>query len=91
MWFEWDPEKARTNKHKHDVTFEEAAQCFADENAVDLEDPAHPERLLLIGRARSLRLLFTVYALLEHGDTIRIISARKATRKERQIYEEGDL
>ena len=91
MWFEWDPEKARTNKQKHDVTFEEAAGCFADKDAVDLEDPVHPERLLLIGMSTSLRLLCTVYALREHGDTIRIISARKATKKERQVYEEGDF
>ena len=91
MLFEWDPQKAQTNKHKHDVTFEEAAQCFADEGAVDLEDPAYPERLILIGASRSSRLIFTVYALRERANTIRIISARKATRKERKFYEEGNF
>jgi uncharacterized DUF497 family protein len=72
------------------VTFEEASECFADENAMDLEDPLHPQRLILIGVSRSARLIFTVYALRERGDVIRIISARKATHKERRIYEEGN-
>lgn len=91
MQFDWDPRKAQENSRKHDVTFEEASECFADEDALDLEDPAHPERLILIGRSRSAHLIFTVYALRERGDVIRIISARKATRKERRVYEEGDF
>lgn len=90
MRFEWDPKKAQENGRKHDVTFEEAAECFADEAALCLEDSTHPGRTVLIGVARSSRLLFTVYVLRELGDVIRIISARKATRKERAIYEEGD-
>jgi uncharacterized protein len=89
--FEWDPKKAQENQRKHDVTFAEAAECFADEGAVDLEDPLHPERLILIGVSTSSRLIFTVYALREHEDVIRIISARKASRKERKTYEEGDF
>jgi len=89
--FEWDPKKAQENQRKHDVTFKEAAECFADEHAVDLEDPAHPERLILIGVSMSSRLIFTVYALRELGNVIRIISARKATRNERKTYEEGDF
>jgi uncharacterized DUF497 family protein len=91
MRFDWDPRKAQENARKHDVTFEEAAECFADEDALDLEDPVHPERLILIGASRSARLIFTVYALRERGDIIRLISARKATRKERRFYEEGDF
>ncbi|HWO20601.1 MAG TPA: BrnT family toxin [Kofleriaceae bacterium] len=89
--FEWDPTKAQENSRKHDVTFEEASECFADEHALDLEDPMHPERLILIGLSGSARLLFTVYAVREHGDIIRIISARKATRHERSTYEEGSF
>ncbi len=89
--FDWDPRKAQENARKHDVTFEEAAECFADENALDLEDADHPERLILIGVSASARLIFTVYALRERGDIIRIISARKATRKERKVYEEGNF
>lgn len=73
------------------MTFEEASECFADEDALDLEDTAHPERLILIGASGSARLIFTVYALRDRGDVIRIISARKATRKERRAYEEGDF
>ena len=91
MRFEWDPQKAQENSRKHDVTFEEAAACFGDEHALDLEDPMHPERLILIGLSGSARLLFTVYAVRGHGDTIRIISARKATRDERRTYEEGSF
>ena len=91
MRFEWDPRKAYENARKHGVTFEEAAECFADEQALDLEDAAHPERLILIGASSSVRLIFTVYALREQGDIIRIISARKATRKERSRYEAGDV
>lgn len=89
--FEWDPKKAQENARKHGVSFEEASECFADENALDLEDAAHPERLILIGVSAVARLVFTVYALRERGDIIRIISARKATRNERRTYEEGDF
>jgi hypothetical protein len=85
-----DPRKAQGNKLKHDVTFEEAAECFADSLAVFLEDRVHPDRLVLIGQSLSCRLIFTVYA--EKADEIiRIISARKATRAERRPYEEGDF
>jgi uncharacterized DUF497 family protein len=89
--FEWDPRKAQENVQKHDVTFEEAAETFADEHALCLEDPHNPGRTILIGAARTPRLLFTVYVLREEGDVIRIISARKATRKERKTYEEGEF
>jgi uncharacterized DUF497 family protein len=88
--FEWDPRKAQSNKSKHDVTFEEAAECFADSLAMILEEATHPDRLVLIGQSQSCRLIFTVYA--EKADElIRIISARKATRAERRTYEEGDF
>ena len=90
MRFEWDPRKAQSNKRKHDVGFDEAAECFADSLAMVLTDHRHPDRLILIGQSMASRLIFTVYA--ERGaDVIRIISARKATRAERKKYEEGEF
>jgi uncharacterized protein len=88
--FEWDPRKAQLNQRKHEITFAEAAECFADSLAMLLNDPVHAERLILIGQSRSHRLIFTVYAE-KHHDIIRIISARRATRTERRAYEEGDF
>lgn len=86
--FEWDPRKAQINKRKHDVSFEEAAECFADSLAMVLTDRVHPDRLTLIGQSQACRLIFTIYAE-KDADVIRIISARKATRAERRKYEEG--
>lgn len=88
--FEWDPRKAQINKRKHDVRFEEAAECFADSLAMVLIDHVHRDRLILIGQSYACRLIFTVYAE-KHADVIRIISARKATRAERRKYEEGEF
>jgi uncharacterized DUF497 family protein len=85
--FEWDPRKAAANKRKHDVSFEEAATSFADPRGLLLEDRLHPERAVLIGVSRRLRVLFTVFVELEE-DCVRLISARKATRNERRRYEE---
>jgi uncharacterized protein len=90
LQFEWDSRKAQANKRKHDVTFEEAAECFGDSLAMILDDAEHPDRLILIGQSLSCRLIFTVYAEREN-DLVRIISARKATRAERRRYEEGDF
>jgi uncharacterized DUF497 family protein len=87
--FEWDSRKARSNEKKHGVTFQEARSVFFDEQALLLEDaqPRHEEeRFVLLGLSASLRLLVVVHALRE-GDVIRIISARKATRKETREYE----
>lgn len=89
MRFEWDPSKAATNRHKHGVAFEEAAECFDDPLALVLDEPRHPERLILIGESRKRRLIFTVYAE-KATATIRIISARRATRHERRRYEEAE-
>jgi uncharacterized DUF497 family protein len=85
--FEWDPRTAASNKRKHGVSFEEAATSFADPAGLLLEDRAHSERAVLIGVSRRLRVLFTVFVELEE-DLVRIITARKATRKERRRYEE---
>ena len=87
--FEWDPRKARSNKKKHGVSFEEARSAFFDEQGLLLEDPQplhEEERFILLGLSASLRLLVLVHALREK-DVIRIISARKATRLESREYE----
>jgi len=87
--FEWDPRKARSNKKKHGVSFQEARSAFFDEQGLLLEDPQplhEEERFILLGLSASLRLLVVVHALRER-DVIRIISARKATRLETREYE----
>ena len=89
MRFEWDPGKAAANQRKHRVAFEEAAECFEDPLALVLDEPRYPERLILIGESRKRRLVFTVFAEKETA-TIRIISARRATRDERRRYEEAE-
>jgi uncharacterized protein len=87
--FEWDPRKARSNRQKRGISFEEAQTVFFDEQGLLLEDP-HPlheeERLILLGLSASLRLLVVVHAARDR-DVIRIISARKATRSETREYE----
>lgn len=90
MQFEWDPAKAAENLAKHGVLFEEAATVFRDTLSVIGLDPDHSideERFVIFGVSTSGRLL--VVAHTERGDTIRIISARRATPGERTIYEEG--
>jgi len=87
--FEWDPAKAARNARKHAVSFEEARECFGDPLALVIDEPRHPDRLILIGESRSARLIFTVYAERSAG-VIRIISARKATRRERRRYEQDE-
>lgn len=73
---------------KHGVSFEEAASVFADPLALAVEDAVDPGRTVPIGMSERRRVLLTVYADLDE-DTIRIISARRATSHERRHYEEG--
>lgn len=91
MKFEWDSNKAADNARKHKgVTFHEAATVFGDPLAVSFPDPDSSEgehRFLAFGVSRSDRLLVISYT--ERQGTIRIISAREATRPERRIYEDG--
>ena len=90
MQFEWDTAKAAENLAKHGVSFEEAATVFRDTISATGADPDHSvgeERFITFGVSTSGRLL--VVAHTDRGDTIRIISARPATRGERKIYEEG--
>lgn len=87
--FEWDPEKAETNLRKHGVSFQEASTVFGDPLSATIPDPdhaEHEERMLLLGRSRTGTLL--VVAHTERGERIRLISARKANRRERRDYEE---
>ena len=87
--FEWDERKASTNARKHGVTFEEARSVFVDERAKLIGDPDHSEdedRFVLLGLSSSLRLLLVCHCCREEGNTIRIISARKATNRECEFY-----
>jgi uncharacterized DUF497 family protein len=88
--FEWDETKAIANVSKHGISFEEAASVFGDSFAITFPDPDHSEvekRLLTFGVSHEDRLLAVVHS--ERGRAIRIISARKTTRRERGIYEQG--
>jgi uncharacterized DUF497 family protein len=90
--YEWDPRKAAQNLRKHRVSFVEAATVFADPLAVTFDDPDHSSderRFITIGYSSTDRLLFVAHA--DRGAGIRIISARKATRKEAKDHEEGAI
>jgi uncharacterized DUF497 family protein len=87
--FEWDARKARINLAKHGVAFEEALTAFGDPLSRTISDPDHSieeQRYVSMGRSARGRLL--VVAHTERGDTIRIISARLTTARERRQYEE---
>ncbi len=89
--FEWDPQKAKSNLKKHGVSFEEASTAFQDILSLTIDDPLHSideERVVLIGMSNKNRLLVVVHT--ERGDNIRIISARKATKEERESYESNE-
>ena len=88
--FEWDPRKAASNARKHGVTFDEAATAFVDPFGRIVEDPRHStveSRFVLPGYSEHHRLLAVMFT--ERGDRIRLISARKTTRRERHDYQEG--
>jgi uncharacterized protein len=90
--FEWDEEKNGANFKKHGIWFEEAQTVWADPASEEFFDPEHSrgeERFIRLGQSTAHRLLLVVFCERGHGDTIRIISARKATSKERKQYEEG--
>ena len=86
--FEWDIKKAKTNLGKHGVSFEEASTAFKDPLSLTIDDPLHSsdeKRLVLIGMSYNNRILVVIHT--ERGDNVRVISARKATKKERKYYE----
>lgn len=90
MRFEWDLKKTANNLRKHGISFKEAATVFGDPLSMTFEDPDHSineERFVTIGESRQRRIL--VVAHTDRRGVIRIISARKATRRERKFYEEG--
>jgi len=89
LQFEWNDKKAISNKRKHGISFEEATTAFGDELSITINDPLHSEdedRLILIGQSKTLKTLIVIH--IEKRETIRIISARQATKKEQKIYEE---
>jgi uncharacterized DUF497 family protein len=90
--FEWDLPKATANLKKHQVSFDEAKSVFYDEFAVQFFDEEHSsneERFLMLGISSNARLLLVCHCEREHGEVIRIISARKATKRESAFYQGG--
>ena len=91
--FEWDERKNRVNRRKHGVSFEEARTVFLDGRAVKFYDDEHSERedrFLMLGNSVKHRLLMVCHCERAGGAVIRIISARKATERERAFYP-GDI
>ena len=89
MQFEWDAEKAASNLKKHGVSFQEAATAFGDPFSATIADPDHSEdedRYVLLGQTYQGRLVVVVHT--DREETVRIISARLASRRERNSYEQ---
>jgi len=89
MNFEWDSEKAAQNFERHGISFEEAATAFGDPLSITIGDPDHSEaedRYVLLGMTFRGRLVVVVHT--DRGDSVRLISARLPTRRERQSYEQ---
>jgi uncharacterized DUF497 family protein len=87
--FEFDSEKAVENQREHGVTFAEAQTVFYDENAMQYDDPDHSdteERFLMLGLSERLRILVVSHTFRDADKVIRIISARKATKREQRAY-----
>ncbi|MGO9599330.1 MAG: BrnT family toxin [Isosphaeraceae bacterium] len=92
MDFEWDDAKAEANERKHGVAFSEAMTVFADPISITAFDPLHSDRedrFLTMGT--SIDGVLLVVSHVERGEVIRIISAREATRREREDYEDGSF
>lgn len=90
MEFQWNPQKAAANVRKHGVTFDEAATVFLDELAISGADPDHSvgeSRYITFGASSLGRLLAVSHT--HRSGAVRIINARRVTRAERKIYEEG--
>lgn len=88
-YFQWDKNKALINEKKHKITFEEAKTVFYDLFAVYLDDPEHSldeERFIVLGESEDDNILMVCHCMRENDTIVRIISARKATAKERRIY-----
>lgn len=89
MDFEWDPTKAGSNLNKHGIRFSDVEIAFYDQNAISMPDTVivNEERFVLIGTEATARIVVVIYTY--RGNSIRIISARKATKTERRTYEKG--
>ena len=90
--FEWDSTKAAANLRKHHVSFDDAKSVFYDEFAVqffDEETSSEEDRFLMLGMSSGARVLIVCYCEREHGEVIRIISARRATKRESAFYQGG--
>lgn len=90
--FDWDENKNRLNKRNHGIDFDEASTVFYDENALLFDDPKHSEnedRFLLLGMSNEANLCIVVHCYRESDEIIRLISARKATKKESERYVRG--
>ena len=91
MQFEWNPDKARSNLKKHEVSFNEASTVFNDPLSMTFPDPNHSyseDRYVIIGLSSAGRILVIPHT--DRADRVRIISAREATRNERRFYEDGE-
>ena len=89
--FEWEPNKNEVNKKKHGLSFETAKEVFYDEFAILFDDPDHSideDRFLIIGSIKTEQICIVSHCYRD-DDRIRIISARKATKAEKQVYQEG--
>lgn len=87
--FEWDAKKDAENQVKHRVSFQEASTVFSDDAARFMDDPDHSageDRYLLLGMSSEARILVVIHCLRDKDEVIRIISARRATRRERAQY-----
>ena len=87
MRFHWDAKKARANLKKHGVSFEEAQSALGDKLGAYYPDALHDGRFVLIGYSKRHRVLYVVHADVT-VDEIRIISARKATKREKAHYQD---
>lgn len=90
--FEWDENKNDTNKTKHNISFEEASTVFYDDKAILFDDPEHSEheeRFLLLGMSDKAKVCIVCHCYRKSDTVIRIISARKATKKESERYVRG--
>ena len=87
--FRWDTNKFKSNLNKHGISFKEAATVFEDKNAIYFDDYSHShdeDRFIIIGCSDQDKLLMVCHCYRDEGDTIRIISARRANSTEKELY-----
>jgi len=93
--FEWDPNKAKSNISKHKISFEDASSVFKDKNAISIYDNKHSseeDRWITIGLDAKTKILVVIHTFItidKNNCNIRVISARKATKQEKTIYQKG--